>query len=119
ERRKRGGSVHSAREALRRGQVRRRQQWQHEAPGATPSWSTGCWRRARCGGPLLRLFLRLRFVRIVARRTLRHARLVEEAQDAIGRRRPLGEPSLDLVEVELEAILGILGDERVEVAEPF
>src|SRR5262249_46288646 len=61
---------------------------------------TGRGRRA-----LLRLLLRLRPLRIVARLALADAGLVEEAQHPVGRRRALGEPRLRLLEVELEPML--------------
>src|SRR5262245_66377469 len=77
----------------------------------------------RCGG--LGGFLGLRFALfardragwIVAFLALHHARLVEEAQHPVGRQRALGEPSLDLVEIELEALGLVLRPQRVEVAE--
>src|SRR5215475_2837508 len=64
----------------------------------------------RCGS--LGGFLGLRFALlareragwIVAFLALHHAGLVEEAQHPVGRQRTLGEPSLDLVEIELEAL---------------
>ena len=50
---------------------------------------------------------------------LYEAGLVEEAHHPVGRRRALDEPRLDLVEIELESILGVLGDQRIEIAEPL
>src|SRR5262249_1701859 len=50
---------------------------------------------------------------------LHHPRLVEKAQHPVGRQRALGEPSLDLIEVELEALGLVLRQQRVEIAEPL
>src|SRR5262249_9123161 len=43
----------------------------------------------------------------------------EEAHDAVGRLRALGDPRLHLVEVELEPVLVVLRQQRVEIAEPL
>src|SRR5262249_49931926 len=77
----------------------------------------------RCGS--LGGFLGLRFALlardragwIVAFLALHHAGLVEEAQHPVGRQRALGEPSLDLVEIELEALGLVLRQQRVEITE--
>src|SRR5262249_31974364 len=44
---------------------------------------------------------------------------VEEAHDAVGRLRALLEPGLHLVHVELETLLVVLRQQRIEVAEPL
>src|SRR5690606_14518488 len=62
---------------------------------------------------LLAAFLaRDRLLRVVARRALQEALLVEEAGHAVGRRRALREPRLGLLHVEHDA-LGALGQQRV------
>src|SRR5215468_9043596 len=57
--------------------------------------------------------------RIVALLALHHPRLVEKTKHPVGRQRALGEPSLDLVEVELEALGLVLRQQRIEIAEPL
>src|SRR5213080_2062010 len=44
---------------------------------------------------------------------------VEKAQHPVGRQRTFGEPGLDLVEIELEALGLVLGQQRIEIAEPL
>src|SRR5437870_9543455 len=65
------------------------------------------------------LLARDRTGRIVALLALHHPRLVEKAQHPVGRQRALGEPSLDLVEVELEALGLVLRQQRVEITKPL
>src|SRR3984957_6468727 len=71
------------------------------------------------GGFGLRLALLARhgLFRIVARRAFGDTGGIEEARHAVRRLRALGEPGLDLVHVELEPRLVILGQQRIEVAE--
>src|SRR6201999_854527 len=71
----------------------------------------------RSSSTLLRLLLRLRLLGGAARLALHPPGLVEEAQHAIGRQRALRHPGFHLVEVELETILVVLCEQRIEVAE--
>src|SRR5215470_5582231 len=79
--------------------------------------------RCRSLGGLLGLRLALlardRTGWIVAFLALHHPRLVEKTQHPVGRQRALGEPSLDLVEVEFEALGLVLRQQRIEIAEPL
>src|SRR5262249_53873410 len=45
--------------------------------------------------------------------------LIKKAQAWVGRQRPLGEPRLRLVKIELEALGLVLGQQRIEIAEPL
>src|SRR5262245_24674497 len=82
--------------------------------------SRGFGRRGSLGGLLglrFALLARDRAGWIVAFLALHHPGLVEEAQHPVGRQRALGEPSLDLVEIELEALALVLRQQRVEITE--
>src|SRR5215468_7043463 len=71
------------------------------------------------GGFGLRLALLARhgLFRIVALLALLDAGGIEEAHHAVRGLRALGEPGLDLVHVELQPRLAVLGQQRVEMAE--
>src|SRR4029077_10930293 len=60
-----------------------------------------------------------RLLGIVARLTLADALGVEEAHDAVRRLGAFGEPALDLLEVDLEALLVLLRQQRIEKSEPL
>src|ERR1700752_4903448 len=78
------------------------------------------WLLRRLGGGFgLRLALLARYglFRVLARRALGDAGSVEETHHAVRRLRALGHPRLHLVEVELEAALIVLRQQRIEVAE--
>src|SRR5215469_1335655 len=97
---------------------RKRASARRRAAGA----SRGFGRCRGFGGLLglrLALLARDRTGRIVAFLAFHHPRLVEKAQHSVGRQRALGEPSLDLVEVELEALGLVLRQQRIEIAEPL
>src|SRR5919197_1644135 len=110
--------------------------WATQMRSATtgyPSGSASACRRAAGGsrgfgscrglggflGLRLALLARDRARRIVARLALHQPRLVEKAQHAVGRHRTFGEPRLHLVEIELETLALILGQQRVEKSEPL
>ena len=67
----------------------------------------------------LALLARDRPLRIVALLALGDAGGVEEAHHAVGRLRALDHPGLDLVQVELEPLLLVLRQQRIEIAEPL
>src|SRR5436190_7059826 len=71
------------------------------------------------GGFGLRFTLLARhgFFRIVARGAFDHPGCIEKTRYAVRWLRALGEPGLDLVHVELEPCLAILGQQRIEMAE--
>ena len=69
------------------------------------------------GGALLRLLLRLGLLRIVPLERLEHARIGEEAMHAVRRGGALRNPSLRLVEIELDAVGVILGQQRIVEAD--
>src|SRR5205085_12212486 len=68
-------------------------------------------------GSGLALLARHGLFRVVARGALDDAGGIEEAGDAVGRLRALGEPGLHLVHVELEARFVVLRQQRIEMAE--
>src|SRR6185436_20927163 len=91
----------------------------HGAQKDTPGHAALRRRRSASGslGALLRLLLRLRLLGIVVLDVLEHARIREEAVDAIGRGRALGEPRLRLVEIELEPVGMILRQQRIVITD--
>src|SRR4029077_6233821 len=60
-----------------------------------------------------------RALRIAALFPFHHARFIEKAQHPVGRQRALSKPSLDLLEIELEALGLVLRQQRIEMAEPL
>src|SRR5262245_32374822 len=87
--------------------------------GAGGSRGFGCRGLGGLLGLRLALLARDRARGIAARLALHHARLVEKAQHAVGRQRPFREPRLHLVEIELETLALIFGQQRVEKSEPL
>src|SRR5205823_486417 len=61
----------------------------------------------------LGLLARLRFLRVVARRTLADASRVKEAQHAVGGLRAHAQPMRDTVRIDLHALGRILRQQRV------
>src|SRR3546814_6676855 len=70
-------------------------------------------------GALLGLLAGLGLVRVVARGALTHARRIEEARNAVGRLRADTEPMVRAIGVELDALLVVLGEKRVVIADPL
>src|SRR5690606_29995303 len=73
---------------------------------------------AGCSKTLLSLLARLSLLRVVTLRTLGNASLDEEAQNAVGRLCTLGDPVLDALFVQNDAVC-ILGEHRVPGAQLF
>src|SRR5919198_6400848 len=108
------------REPRARPRFARRERARPSAGGGRCLTASAAFRLGGSRCALLCLLLRLGLLRIVARRPLHHAGLVEEAQHPVARLRALGHPALDLVEVELEAVLLLLfWRERRKEAEPL
>ena len=97
--------------------------WTKAAPSSTSpaSWVRPdrlCW-LSPSGGAFQSLLARLCLFRVGAGGTLGKTSLVEEAQDAVGRLGALGDPFLDAVGVQLDALIIVLGQHRVPRADLF
>src|ERR1700691_1473148 len=86
-----------------------------EACGRVHSRTLGSLAGGFGGG--LALLARHGLFRIVARFALGDTGGIEETRHAVGRLRALGEPALDLVHIELQPGLVVLGQQRIEMAE--
>src|SRR3546814_5805694 len=70
-------------------------------------------------GAALGLLAGLGLVRVVARGALTHARRIEEARNAVGLLRADTEPMVRAIGVALDALLVVLGEKRVVIADPL